>query len=197
MKTHYFRLVAMLCAAISAAACTSTQRGTEVTRFHLDKPIPAQSVGIRDSDAESIEFATYADIVTAELATIGYPVINDATTALFVDIDFSRGMQSKAASRSPVSVGIGGSSYGGNIGIGGGVSMPVGGGPSEVYVTRLEIKFVDRAENAIIWEGRAKKESKSAPADPEATMRQIATALLQGFPGESGKTIVVADPPAG
>ncbi len=105
-------------------------------------------------------------------------------------------MQSKAPSRSPVSVGIGGSSYGGNVGIGGGVTVPVGGGPSEVYVTRLEIKFVNRAENAIIWEGRAKKESKAAPADPEATMRQITAALLQDFPGQSGKTVVVNDPPA-
>jgi hypothetical protein len=196
MTKTSFRFSTVLLIAVSAAACTSTPRGTEVTRFHLDKPIPEQSVGVRDNNEKSIEIGAYEDIVQAELARIGYPVVDEATTELFVDIDFFRGMQSKAPSRSPVSVGIGGSSYGGNIGIGGGVTMPVGGGPAEVYVTRLEIKFVNRAENAIIWEGRAKQESKTAPADPEATMRRIAAALLQNFPGESGKTVVVADPPA-
>ena len=38
-------------------------------------------------------------------------------------------------------------------------------------------------------------ETAAAPANPNAVMQQVVKALFQDFPGESGKTVVVADPP--
>jgi hypothetical protein len=179
-----------------ATACTSSsKRGTEVTRFHLDDPIPAQAVNLKDIEDNSIEMSSYTELVTTELARIGFPVTDSETTGLFVDIDMTRGMQVKPQKQSPVSVGLGAGSYGGNVGLSGGVSLPIGGGPQEVYVTNLEVKFIDREKNSIIWEGRAAKETAAAPENPTAVMQQVVSALFQDFPGESGKTIVVADTP--
>ena len=196
MNRSIVHITTLLLAVTLNTACTpGVQRGTEVTRFHLDQPIPEQSVSLKAVDDNSIELASYSELVAAELARIGYPVTDSESTEIFVDMNIIRGMQMKPPKRSPLSVGIGAGSYGGNVGMSGGVSMPVGGGGSEVYATRLEVKFVNRAENSIVWEGRAVKETEAAPTDPNAVMQQVVKALFQDFPGESGKTVVVADPP--
>ena len=188
-------LTALATILLLASACTSTNKhATEISRFHLDNPIPAQPVNIKASENGSIEFKNYSDIVASELAKNGFPP-SKADEAVFIDVDITRGMVIKPPKRSPFSVGIGGGSFGGNVGVGGSASFPVGGGANEVYATKLEVKFIQRAENTIMWEGRAARETEAAPENPTELMRKMVAALFLDFPGDSGKTVVIKDAP--
>ena len=188
-------LAALATILLLASACTSTSKHTTaVSRFHLDNPIPAQQVNIKPSENGSIEFQNYSAIVASELAKNGYTP-SEADTDIFVVVDITRGMVVKPPERSPFSVGIGGGSFGGNVGVGGSASFPVGGGANEVYATSLEVKFIQRAENKIIWEGRAARETETAPENPTELMQKMVAALFSDFPGDSGKTVVIKDAP--
>jgi hypothetical protein len=188
-------LTALATILLLASACTSTNKhATEISRFHLDNPIPAQPVNIKASGNGSIEFQNYSAIVATELAKNGYTP-SEADADVFVVVDITRGMAVKPPKRSPFSVGIGGGSFGGNVGVGGSANFPVGGGANEVYATKLEVKFIRRAENTIMWEGRAARETEAAPENPTELMQKMVTALFLDFPGDSGKTVVVKDPP--
>ncbi|MEC9375970.1 MAG: DUF4136 domain-containing protein [Pseudomonadota bacterium] len=178
---------------ITTSCATSKFNNTEVTRFHLDEPIEDQSVSLKAGGDNSIQLTRYIKLVSAELAQIGYPVIESNSTKIFIDMFVFRGMETKARKNSPVSVGIGGSSYGSKIGLGGSVKLPIGRGPQEVYVTRLEVRFIDRDTNAAIWEGLAAKESKYPPENPDEVMRKMVKALFQDFPGQSGLSLTIED----
>ncbi|MES2987460.1 MAG: hypothetical protein V4808_06120 [Pseudomonadota bacterium] len=94
----------------------------------------------------------------------------------------------------PVSIGLGGGSYGGGrrgggVGVGGGVSFGIGGNTREIYVSELSVQLRRRSDNSTIWEGKALTESVGD--QPAETAARLARALFKGFPGESGVTITV------
>ena len=95
--------------------------------------------------------------------------------------------------RPPVSIGLGGGSYGGGyrggVGVGGGVSFGIGGKTRELYVSELSVQLRRRSDNSTVWEGRAITESVGD--QPVETAARLANALFKGFPGESGVTITV------
>ena len=169
-------------------------RGIEVTRFYIDDSLSDQLINLEQTQSEqskSLEFESYASIVGAKLEAVGFKVKPGKDKDLVASLNFNRGLRTKAAKSSPFSVGVGGGSYGSNVGVSGGVSIPVGGSPGgEVYVTELQIQFIRRSTNSIVWEGTARKETETAPADPSGVMQKLATALLADFPGESGRTVV-------
>nr|WP_276611231.1 DUF4136 domain-containing protein [Thioalkalivibrio sp. XN8] len=73
---------------------------------------------------------------------------------------------------SPVSVGIGAGSWGGNVGGSVGVSLPLGGSRT---TGNLAIDIIDVAANAEIWRGTL----ESAFPTPEPDTAQLAAAVQQ------------------
>jgi hypothetical protein len=103
----------------------------------------------------------------------------------------SKGMVRK---RPPVTIGIGGGTYGGNVGVGGDASFGIGGGHAELVDTELAVQLRRRSDNSVVWEGRAVTEGligSGKAEQPGFTAHKLAAALFKGFPGESGITITV------
>lgn len=193
-----FRRVAFLGCSLALAGCAAQVPQTQVTRFHLGQPIAPGDVAIEPRDPaaiNSLEFKTYADVVGAELARIGFRLAPGvARSELVALVDVMRGSREDIAARSPFSIGIGGGTFGRNVGVGGGVTFPVGKPRSrEVVMTELAVQLKRRSEGTVIWEGRARTEARGDTpyADPDAAVRKLAAALFTGFPGESGRTITV------
>jgi hypothetical protein len=99
------------------------------------------------------------------------------------------------ARRSGLTIGLGGGSYGWGGGVGGGVSIPIGGAgrPGQIALTRLIVQIKRRSDGTVIWEGRAETGAPvgSPQADPAATVHRLAAAMFADFPGPSGRTITV------
>jgi hypothetical protein len=200
MNTKLWRVPAYTFMLAVATACTtSAPRGTEVTRFHLDKPIAAQTIRLEPADAtiaDSLEYRSYASSISTELSRLGFQISDQETAGLIATVTATRGLQQKAPKRSAVSVGVGAGSYGSSGGVSGGVSFPLGGATGgEIYVSRLEVQFIDRTKNAVVWEGSATRETVSVPESPTVVMQKLAAALFQDFPGVSGHTVMVKDEP--
>ncbi len=178
------------------AACQTggIQRGTEVTRFHLGDTIPSQTVSIEAAEGEQagLEFRTYAAIVGEELGRIGFSQTTLEESEMVAVVNVERGSRAAAAQGSPFRIGLGGGSFGSNVGVGVGTSVGVGGSRGgEIDVTQLDVALKRRSEGTVVWEGRAIRENRPGEEDPASTVRRLAAALFQGFPGESGETIVV------
>lgn len=198
MNGHNLLTVATAASILALAGCVTPAPPVEVTRFHLGQPIARGEVAVEPRDptaANSLEYRGYADAVSAELARLGFaiaPGISKSEVVAVVDV--RRGTRDAMAERSPVSIGIGGGTFGSGVGVGGGVSFPIGRARSrEIVMTELAIQLKRRSEGTVIWEGRARGEARatSPQADPAAMGRRLAQALFAGFPGESGRTITV------
>jgi len=197
MSTFLFR-AAMLGSALALAGCAAQQPTARVTRFHLGQPIARGEIAVEPRNpatAKSLEFSTYANAVGAELARAGFRLAPGlAKSELVAVVDVSRGTRAMYDEGSPFSIGIGGGTFGRNVGVGGGVSFPVGKSRTrELIGTQLAVQIKRRSDGTVIWEGRAMSEARSDTpyADPDAAVRRLAAALFQGFPGESGRTITV------
>jgi hypothetical protein len=179
-----------------AGCATSGSKGTDVTRFHLDKPIAPQPVNIEAADnnaANSLAFSSYSQVIAAELNKIGLEPVPGDSAALVAVVGVTRSMQQAPPKRSAFSIGVGGGSYGSGGGMGAGVNMPVGGGDSYdgVFVTELEVKLIERERNTVTWEGSAMRSTPSGAGNATEVVQQLATALFQDFPGKSGTTVTV------
>ena len=190
-------MLAVTLGGLMLAGC-ATQPETRVTRFHLGGPIAPGQITVEPlvpADRNSVEFQTYADAVGEQLARLGFteaPGLSRSEQVAAIAVE--RGTRESLARRSPVTVGIGGGSYGWGGGVGGGISFPIGRRRSnQIVATRLIVQIKRRSEGTVIWEGRAETAAPagSPAAQPVATVRHLAAALFQGFPGESGRTITV------
>lgn len=195
------RLAAALLVLTVLAGCTTPVPPVEVTRFHAGMPV-AQSGGFliepaTGLEADSIEFRTYAGAVSRELQRIGF--IDEAglqtlaPSEYIILVGFDRAVRPAGAARSPVSVGVGGStgSYGSGIGVGVGINLS--GKPKDVISTQLSVQIRRRADGEAIWEGRASTIAKdgSPAAQPGIAAGKLAAALFKDYPGQSGETIQV------
>ena len=187
-------LVAML-GTLALAGC-ATGPTTQVTRFHLNQPLAPGQISIEPmmgGDRSSPEFQTYADIVGTELARVGFTEApglakSEQVAVLAVDRAFFDGPP-----RSSFSIGIGGGSYGWHGGAGGGVGTTFAGKPTQYVSTRLIVQIKRRSDGTTIWEGRAETSARfgKPEAQPAAAVQRLASAMFQGFPGVSGRTITV------
>ncbi len=193
-------LLAPVSAALLLAAC-ATGGGIEVTRFHLNQPVPRASVAVVATDpvvAQSLEFRTYAAAVASEMARIGFDTAVAPGSATYLAA-VSVTQQSHAVQRpSPFRIGVGlggfgGGGYGGGTAVGGGlgVSAPVGKGRiDETRFNTLSIKLKRRADESLIWEGTAT--DLTSGRDPNSSLSAavpaLAHAMLADFPGRSGVT---------
>ena len=135
----------------------------------------------------------------AELARVGYPAPPPGAVPEFVaTVDFRRTTRPGPVRRSPFSIGLGGGSFSGGrnggVGLGGGVSFPIGHSrQSNLLLTELAVTIKRRVDQSPVWEGQSRGVTDAAAVDAtaDAQARRLAVALFTGFPGQSGRTIEV------
>ena len=192
------RFIAVLAASAALAGCVAPIGPVEVTRFHAPQvaalgrgtisvePGPGQVPG-------SLEWQSYQAAVARELVRLGYTEAAPGQGAQVAAVSLERERFRPDRARSPVSVGIGGStgSYGSGVGLGVGINLS--GPPPEQVSTRLAVTIRERAASANLWEGRADftVRASSPLAGTSLGAPKLAAALFKGFPGQSGETITV------
>jgi hypothetical protein len=192
----------MALASLALSGCTAMTPPVDVTRFHNAQaaPIVPGSVVIKanvtdEGDSRSIEYATYSAALLRELQRVGFSEARDggANSEYVARYTIERAQISAGGSRSPVSVGVGGStgSYGSGVGLGIGINL--GGKPKDKIATELSVRIARRMDGNVVWEGRASVEAKqgSPASQPGLAAAKLAEALFKDFPGESGATIRV------
>lgn len=195
-------------AALALGGCATAVPPVEVTRFHsnavagwapgtrytVDAAPLGDAAAMAGTTAPSLEWDSYRSAVERQLQLQGLVAAPDGARApLKVRIGFDRTNHESVGKRSPVSVGVGGStgSYGSGVGLGVGINL--GGGPKRMADLQLSVRIDDAATGQALWEGRALTAVPvKAPANqPSLAAAKLAEALFKDFPGESGRTISV------
>ena len=187
--------------ALALAGCTTTP-STQVTRFHLPQPIARGQIAVEPllpGDRGSLEFQSYASIVGAELARVGFteaPGLAASEQVAVVSVERASREGASRGSGLSIGLGLGGGSFGrgGGVGGGGGVSFPVGRARANLIdATRLVVQIKRRSDSTVVWEGRAETSARSGTpaAEPANAVRKLAAAMFADFPGESGRTVNV------
>lgn len=181
---------------LGLTGCVAPVGPVEVTRFHVPDTsrLGRGAIAVEPAPgmvAESLEWRTYAAAVGRQLALVGY---SERTTGDQVAlVRLQRRVIQPERRRSPVSVGVGGStgSYGSGVGMG--VGIDLSGPPPEVVETELAVTIKERASGQALWEGRSSftVTAKSPLANSQLGAAKMAEALFKGFPGTSGETIQV------
>lgn len=193
-------LVLLAAGAVTLAGCATGPGPVEVTRFHDPARLQAAGRGTVTVTAppgtsDSLQLAPYRAAVAEELRRLGYSVAADTpgtgTSRYRAEVRVDRFARGADGRRSPVSVGVGGSTgtYGSGLGLGIGINL---GGSRERVGTELAVTLRD-ASNASVWEGRAEVEygARSDFAQPQANAQALADALFRDFPGNNGETVRV------
>lgn len=187
-----------LAALAMLGGCTTASgpRPIDVTRFHLGQPIAGAAVSVEPMSTNatiSPEYQTYADAVGAELGRLGFAPAAGQPSTFIASVSFRRTSQGYVRKRPPVTIGIGGGSFGGNVGVGGSTSFGIGGRDVEVIRTELSVQLRRRSDDTVVWEGKAQTDGMLGTPDgqPGGTAQRLAAALFKDFPGESGITITV------
>lgn len=206
---RYIPLMLLGTAALTIGGCATAVPPVEVTRFHSNAPTgwaagtryivdaapladAAQMVG---ASSASLEWNSYRAAVERQMQLQGLVAAPlGAQAPLTLRIGFDRYDRQAMGKRSPVSVGVGGStgSYGSGVGLGVGINLG-GGGSRSTQDLSLYVRIDDSVSGQALWEGRAitAVPSKAPAAQPSLAAAKLAEALFKGFPGESGKTINV------
>ncbi|HET9630391.1 MAG TPA: DUF4136 domain-containing protein [Novosphingobium sp.] len=189
-------------ALLPLAACVAPTGPIEVTRFHTADTAMLGRGGIAveaaaGMDPGSIELKTFEEAVTRELQRIGYADSGAASPAQIAQVRLERRTVQPERRRSPVTVGVGGStgSYGSGLGMG--VGIDLSGPPPAMTETLLGVVIRERASGAVLWEGRAAfaVRADSPLATTPLGAAELARALFAGFPGRSGETVLVKPAP--
>ena len=178
---------------------TSGSSPIDVTRFHRAQEMSvAPAAYTLENPAgfggASLEAGVWNDAVAAELGKLGYQRSNGSASYV-VTVRHERGVIDPAMGRrrSPVSVGVGGStgSYGSGVGLG--IGIDLSGPPKPRIGDDLSVTIARASDKEVVWEGRASGDSKqgTGASQPNVMAAKMAAALFQGFPGESGKSIRV------
>ncbi len=199
--SRLLNIAALTLASLALTACAASMPAANVTRFH-NAPITPVTTGTisitspaESSEGTVLEYGTYAAAVRRELQRVGYTeTASGATSSEYVArISVQQSRISADGGRSPVSVGVGGStgSYGSGIGLG--IGIDLSGKPKDRIGTELSVRISRRADNQAVWEGRSWIEAKdgSPGSQPALAASKLAEALFKDFPGESGTTITV------
>ncbi|GAA0475224.1 hypothetical protein GCM10009096_16090 [Parasphingorhabdus litoris] len=195
------KLLGIAILSLATSACVASTPPVDVTRFHAaqDAQIATGTVAIISSSDVSegrvLEQSTYEAAVRRELQRVGYsdPGTDAANGEYVARVSVEQSRISAGGRRSPVSVGVGGStgSYGSGVGLGIGINLS--GKPKDKIATELSVRITRRADGETIWEGRSSVEAKegSPASQPGLAASKLAEALFRDFPGESGTTIRV------
>jgi len=185
--------------ALALAGCATALPPVEVTRFHGDAVAQAGTIRVVPADprdAGSLEFRSTVNAVGAALRRVGYQLLDEGATGADYRavVGFSREIVEPGQQRrSPVSVGVGGStgSYGSGLGLG--IGIDLSGKPKPVVAMQLRVQIRSIREDRTIWEGRAETSAKqgSPAAQPGMAAGKLADALFSNFPGPSGVTVTM------
>lgn len=193
-----FKSTASICAALFLAGCAAQTPLAEVTRFHLGAPVARGEIAVEPRDpaqGTSLEFKNYVQSLSRELKANGFTIAPDLRRSeLVAVIDVLRATRAIGPERSAFTIGLGGGSFGGGVGVGGGVSFPVGKKTTpEATRTDLFVQIKRRSDGSVIWEGRARMEARNGTpyTSPTAAVDKLAAAMFKDFPGISGRTITV------
>lgn len=195
MRMWRVGVVLGLAAALSGCDTTAGPP-TEITRFHAPAPIGPGSVSIvpLTGDPADLAFRTDAAALAPAMQGAGFTVVSPgAPSDMVAVLDVRRSTFPTPPHGPSFSVGFGGASFGRHGGIGGDAGVGIGPHPGTGVGTEIMIQLKRRADGTNLWEGRGRTSAelgKPEGAEPAAVSR-IATALFTGFPGESGRTIVV------
>ena len=189
-------LISALALSLTLTACVVPTGPVEVTRFNrlADGYVYGNgsylATPAKPSDALSL--SPYLAAVAREMQRAGYSERLDNSDVIAEVTVIARKVE--AAQRSPVSVGVGGStgSYGSGVGLGLGLDLGALGNKDRVETT-LSVRLLRRADNLVIWEGRAVQSAgaSSPAAQPGIAASKLAAALFADFPGKSGETVTV------
>lgn len=190
---------ALLALLVSTAGCVAPVGPVEVTRFQAVDAAPLGrgliTVQPEREQIDSLDYRTFAAAVGRQLNRVGYsePLPGQPEGAQVATVRLWRERFRPGRDRSPVSVGVGGStgSYGSGLGLG--LGFDLSGPPPEMVDTVLEVTIADKASGKHIWEGRARftVRTDSPLAESPLGAAKMTEALFQGFPGRSGETILV------
>ena len=179
-------------------ACVVPTGPVEVTRFNrAAEGVPYGTgsfavvlAGESASDG-SLAGSPYLTAVAREMQRVGYRD-NISNSDVIVEVRFGA-TTIRPDRRSPVSVGVGGSTGGYGSGLGVGLGFNLGGGSATQLQTTLAVRIVRRSDQVVIWEGTAVQSAKagSPAAQPGIAASKLAEALFKDFPGVSGETIRV------
>ncbi len=185
-------------AALALAGCVAPTGPVEVTRFHAadTAPLARGTISVEPGPGQvagSLEWQAYQGAVARELVRLGYAEAPPGQGAQVALVSLVRDRFRPERNRSPVSVGVGGStgSYGSGVGLG--VGIDLSGRPAEQVATRLSVTIRQRAATTALWEGRADYTVKASSPLAQTSLGapKLAAALFEGFPGNSGETIEV------
>ena len=194
--TRHMILPAVLAALLLPSVAHAATVKVEVTRFHIlappAPPLTGSSITVEPADpaaASSLQFGALAAVANAELAKAGFTLAAGGQPPDHVARISLTGNSEVVRKRSPISIGIGGGTGGWNGGIGGGATVPVGGGTGTVTAALMTLQIRRTSDGSAVWEGRA---STIAPSiDPISAAPVLLQALLKGFPGQSGQSVTV------
>lgn len=183
---------------LGGCVATTTAAPVDVTRFHVDGGVRSGTINILADGVpgrNSLEFGVVAAAVSAALARTGFTVrTDDPDNAEFhALVSLDRTTYQTERRRSPVSVGVGGStgSYGSGLGLGIGINLS--GKPKPVVAMRLKVQIRRASDGAPVWEGRAESSAKEGTPDAQsnAMAGKLTEALFRDYPGQSGETITL------
>lgn len=179
------------------AACTVPAGPVEVARFHLPEGTPDLArlghgsiavVAGTDMNPASTDLQSFEIAVEQQLARLGYTPASPDTADQIAQV---RVLRSAVDSASQTSFGFSaaGSSHASAVGVG--VAIPIG--TTQRIATDLVVVIRDRASGKVLWEGRAALTlpATSPLAKTALAAPKLAGALLDGFPGKSGETVIV------
>ena len=191
------RLLPLLALSL-VSACVVPTGPVEVTRFNRvadNVPYGTGSfmVTLAGESAEdgSLAGSPYVAAVAREMQRVGYSD-NVSSSDVIAEVRFGA-TTIRPDRRSPVSVGVGGSTGGYGSGVGVGLGFNLGGGSATQVQTTLGVRILRRSDQLVIWEGKAVQAAKagSPAAQPGIAASKLAEALFKDFPGVSGETIRV------
>lgn len=195
MKTA--RLMPLLALSL-LTACVVPTGPVEVTRFNRAAegvPYGTGSFAVvlagESASDQSLAGSPYLAAVAREMQRVGYRD-NISNPDVIAEVRF--GVTTiRPDRRSPVSVGVGGSTGGYGSGLGVGLGFNLGGGSGTQLQTTLAVRILRRSDKVVIWEGTAVQQAKagSPAAQPGIAASKLAEALFKDFPGVSGETIRV------
>lgn len=201
--------------ALLALSGCATGFTANVSRFQR-LPVPqGQTFAIEASSPQNrggLEFATYAQVVSAHLAKLGYrPVAASGPADMIVQVGYAVDQgQQKVTTTPGFDCGWGGGfgGWGGGWGRGyGGWGGPgwrygwgdpfFGGGCPDVQSYTIYSSFltmtITRSDGERLFEGRAR--AHSATDDLTVIVPNLIEAMFTGFPGNSGQDIRITIPP--
>lgn len=190
--------LAILLPALVLPSCVAPVGPVEVTRFHAaDVSVLGKgTISVEPppgGDSNNLEWQSYRAAVMRQLVLLGYSEAAPGAGTQVATMTLTRQTLQGEGARSPVSVGLGGStgSYGSGLGLGVGINLSPK--PSARVATDLAVTIRDRASGAALWEGRASftVSAKSPLAATTLGAPKMTEALFKGFPGQSGETIEV------